>query len=99
MLRRLRWEFAVAALACASCGSLASGATGDLLLTLKDPMPAGPGWTQGFGLTIAGSGANIVVGAPYDDVGNFGNAGSLMVFSATTGDFLRRITDPQLRSN
>ena len=56
-------------------------------------------WSQGFGAAIVGVGNYVVVGAPYDDPDGLGNAGSLMVFDASTGDFLQRIMNPNPLKN
>ncbi|MHB9046751.1 MAG: PEP-CTERM sorting domain-containing protein, partial [Pirellulales bacterium] len=66
---------------------------GVLLLTMTNPWPSGPEWTQGFGASITGVGNNVVVGVPYDDPTGHNDAGSLMVFDATTGAFRRKITN------
>ena len=71
----------------------ASPVPGELLLTLYNPWPTSPNWSQGFGRTINGVGNTVAVGVTADDPFGISNAGSIFVYDADNGDFLRKITD------
>ncbi len=79
--------------------SRADGAPGDLLMTVRSPWPSAPDGTQGFGDSIAGVGDTIVVGAPHYDPEGILSAGSIFVFDATDGTFVRAINGPSLVIN
>ncbi len=63
---------------------LFNSATGALLQTFNNPTPA---TGDQFGYSVAISGNNVVIGAPYDDTGAT-NAGSVYLFNASTGALL-----------
>jgi hypothetical protein len=64
--------------------------TGNLLRTLANPTPAA---SNGFGISVAISGNNVVVGADGDDTGAT-DAGTAYIFDATTGNLLRTLANP-----
>ncbi len=100
-LRIGRFSAAISLALAIVLGSLEStyaGVSGELLVTMTNPSGV-PNWSQGFGTAIAGVGDYVVVGVPYDDPDGLGNAGSLMVFDASTGDFLQRILNPNPLKN
>jgi hypothetical protein len=66
------------------------GSTGALLRTLLDPHASADG---NFGLSIAAVGDDLLVGAPYDDLGA-PNAGVAYLFSATSGNLLHTFLNP-----
>jgi hypothetical protein len=63
---------------------------GTLLQTFNNPTPAGGDF---FGSSLAMSGNNALVGAPYDATGGV-NAGSAYLFDITTGTLLQTINNP-----
>ncbi len=69
---------------------LFNGNTGALLQTFNNPTPA-----QGddFGLSVAGVGNNVLIGAPGDDTVAT-NAGSVYLFDGDTGALLRTFNNP-----
>jgi hypothetical protein len=75
-----------------------SGKDGELLLTLDDPQPAA-GEVFGWRITSAGDlnkdGApDIVVGAPYKDVGANPSQGQAFVFNGADGKILYTLNNP-----
>ena len=75
-----------------------SGATGRRLLTLNNPMPQ---YLALFGSEVAGVGdvnrdgvPDLLVGAPYQDVGFNAEQGQVFVFSGATGQRLLTLNDP-----
>ena len=69
---------------------LFDGATGALLLTIPNPAPVA--YDQ-FGISVAGVGGNILVGAHQDDPGVM-EAGSAYLFDGVTGALLLTIPNP-----
>jgi hypothetical protein len=65
-------------------------ASGALLQTFLDPHASAGG---NFGLSIAAVGDELLVGAPYDDLGAT-NSGAAYLFSSTTGSLLRTFLNP-----
>lgn len=63
---------------------------GDLLHTIKNPMPGSAG---GFGTSVAGVGNNVLIGAPTDDAGA-NDAGAAYLFDGSTGALLRTFNNP-----
>jgi hypothetical protein len=63
---------------------------GTLLQTFNNPTPAGGDF---FGSSLAMSGNNALVGAPYDATGGV-NAGSAYLFDITTGTLLQTFNNP-----
>ena len=66
-------------------------ASGALLATLNNPDPT-PG--DFFGNSVAVSGTTAVVGAPYDDPGGVGDAGTAYVFDTASGVLLVTLNNP-----
>jgi hypothetical protein len=81
------------ATALAAANSAKAAALGSLLLTLNNPIPPGPGFTNGFAESLATSGNRIFVGVPYDDQAG-GNAGAVYVYDASSGAYLNSILNP-----
>lgn len=68
-----------------------NGTTGALLQTLNNPTPAN---FDQFGYSVAGLGANVLIGAPYKTVGGLTNVGSAYIFNGTTGTLLQTLIKP-----
>ncbi len=64
--------------------------TGALVATLANPTPASVDY---FDYSVAVSGNNVVVGAPFDNTG-VSDSGSAYVFNATTGALLATLANP-----
>jgi len=64
--------------------------TGALLRTFNDPTPT---TEDQFGTSVAISGNNVLVGAPFDDTSG-GDVGQAHLFDATTGLLLQTFDDP-----
>jgi hypothetical protein len=80
-----------------------SGATGLLIHTLDDPTPQGD---ARFGFTVSGirdvngdGVPDLLIGAPFQDVGANTNQGQAFVFSGATGLLLRTLEDPTPQAN
>jgi hypothetical protein len=69
---------------------LFDGATGALLRTFLNPVPAADDW---FGYAVAGVGKNVLIGANLDDAGAT-DAGAAYLFDGSTGKLLLTLTDP-----
>jgi hypothetical protein len=65
-------------------------ATGNLLRTLANPMPAE---SDDFGMSVAISGNAAVVGAPNDDTGAT-DSGAAYIYDAAKGSLLRTLVNP-----
>lgn len=65
-------------------------AGGTLLLTFQKPLRA---INDQFGWSVAGLGANVVVGVPFDDT-SAKDAGAVYLFDGTTGALLKTFTNP-----
>jgi outer membrane protein assembly factor BamB len=89
-----RWVQACALVAVALSSGPASGAPGDLLLTLRPPDPQ-PG--AGFGETLAVIDGNIVVGEPERSLSAFPFVGQAYLFDAQTGALKLTLVDPEPR--
>lgn len=74
----------------AGAAYLFDGTTGNLRLTLLNPAPAA---ADVFGRAVAGLGANLLVGAPFDDAGA-ADAGGAYLFDGGTGALLRTFAKP-----
>jgi FG-GAP repeat len=70
---------------------LFNASTGILTMQLVNPSPQ---WGGGFGTSIAVSGGDVVVGAPYDAAFGNASAGNATVFNATTGGVLTSLASP-----
>jgi len=70
---------------------LFDASTGSLLRTLLNPSAAPFEW---FGFSVAGIGDNILVGAPYRDIGAAARAGAAYLFDRTTGSLITTILNP-----
>lgn len=70
---------------------LFNGTTGALLQTFNNPTPAA---SDQFGYAVAGLGANILIGAPYKDIGGLIDVGSAYIFNGTTGTLLQTLNNP-----
>jgi hypothetical protein len=64
--------------------------TGTLLQTINNPTPGGD---DSFGLSVAISGNNALIGAPGDDTGGV-DAGNAYLFDITTGTLLQTFNNP-----
>ncbi|MBI2046236.1 MAG: thrombospondin type 3 repeat-containing protein [Parcubacteria group bacterium] len=64
--------------------------TGSLLYTFNNPTSTP---YKNFGISVAISGDNILIGAPYNDTGG-NNAGSAYLYNATTGTLLQTFIHP-----
>ena len=64
---------------------------GTPLLTIPNPEPE---VGDRFGQSVAGSGGDVLVGAPLKDVGGILNAGAAYLFDGTTGDLLQTYSNP-----
>ncbi len=64
--------------------------TGALLQTFLNPTPA---LSDGFGVSVAAVGSNVLIGAYFDDTGAL-NAGAAYLFDAASGGLLRTFLDP-----
>jgi hypothetical protein len=64
--------------------------TGNLLHTLANPSPVANDF---FGMSVAVSGNNVVVGAYYDDTSST-DSGEAYIFDATTGSLVRTLSNP-----
>jgi FG-GAP repeat len=69
---------------------LFDAATGNLLQTLVNPTPANG---DVFGVSLALSGNNVLIGSSADDEGG-DNSGAVHLFDATTGDWVQTIVNP-----
>ena len=80
------------ALAAGVLGSilLARGASAIVLVTIPNP---DPGAGENFGWSVAAAGADVVVGAPFDD-GSASNAGAAYVFDGQTGALRHELRQP-----
>ena len=63
---------------------------GDLLQTFNNPTPAAG---DEFGISVAGVGNNVLIGARYDDTGA-SNAGAGYLYDGTTGALLHTFNNP-----
>jgi FG-GAP repeat len=70
---------------------LYNDSSGLLLSQLVNPNPQDSG---DFGQSVAVSGLDVVVGAPYDSAFGTVSAGNVTVFNATTGGILTTLTSP-----
>ncbi|WP_434111253.1 FG-GAP-like repeat-containing protein [Methylocaldum sp. GT1TLB] len=75
-----------------------SGADGSLLHTLDDPTPQGD---ARFGFAVAGAGdvnrdgiSDLLVGAPFQDVGSHADQGQAYIFSGADGTLLHTLDNP-----
>lgn len=70
---------------------LFNGTTGTLLQTFNNPTPA---LSDQFGYSVAGLGTNVLIGAPYKDIGGLIDVGSAYIFNSTTGTLLQTLDKP-----
>ena len=70
---------------------LFNGTTGTLLQTFNNPTPAD---ADQFGYSVAGLGANVLIGAPYKDVAGLTDVGSAYIFNGATGALLQTLNKP-----
>ena len=70
---------------------LFDAATGDLLQTLLNPSPDNGDF---FGISVAVSGNNLLVGASNEDSQGVRNSGAAYLFDAATGDLLQTLLNP-----
>jgi filamentous hemagglutinin family protein len=75
---------------------LFNGTTGTLLQTFNNPTPA---VSDQFGYSIAGLGANVLIGAPYKDVAGLTDVGSAYIFNGTNGALLQTLNKPNPAAN
>lgn len=71
---------------------LYNGSNGNLILAIPNPSPAA---NDEFGSTVTAVGGNFVVTAPFDDPGGVVDAGSVYLFSGTTGALLATLPNPK----
>jgi FG-GAP repeat protein len=74
----------------AGAAYLFDGKTGDLLRVFQKPVVAEDDW---FGAAVAGVGANVLVGAPLDDL-SVHDGGAAYLFDGKTGALLRTFRNP-----
>ncbi len=74
---------------------LIAGDTGVTLRTFLNPTP-GPG--DGFGVSVAALGGNVLVGAPFDDTTG-PDAGAVYLFNGATGALIKTFTNPAAGAN
>jgi filamentous hemagglutinin family protein len=70
---------------------LFNGTTGALLQTFNNPAPVA---SDQFGYSVAGLGANVLIGAPYKDTGGLVDVGSAYIFNSATGALLQTLNKP-----
>ncbi|MGB5960632.1 MAG: CHAT domain-containing protein [Coleofasciculaceae cyanobacterium] len=70
---------------------LFDGTTNALLQTFNNPTP---GVSDQFGYSVSGLGANVLIGAPYKDVGGLIDVGSAYIFDSTTGALSQTLDNP-----
>ena len=77
----------------AGAAYLFDASTGDLLQKFPNPTPDGH---DRFGHSVAAVGNNVLVGAPYDNMGvpRAGHPGVAYLFDASTGDLLQTLLNP-----
>ena len=72
---------------------LVDSRTGAVLRKIPNPEPnAGDMFSYG---ALGSLGKNLIIGAPFDDPGGLGNAGTVYVFDGETGGLLLRIPHPE----
>jgi hypothetical protein len=74
----------------AGAAYLFDGKTGALIRAMQKPTPAEADW---FGGAVAAAGANILVGAPLDDLGG-ADAGAAYLFDGASGTLLQTLRNP-----
>ncbi len=75
---------------------LYDGTTGTQLMHIANPNPTPSGiFGDNFGLSVAFLGKNILVGAPFDQLGGGGNYGAVYLFNGTNGNLLLTIPNPE----
>jgi hypothetical protein len=75
---------------------LFASASGSLLLTIANPAPEN---MDRFGNAVAAAGNDLVVAARLDNPGGINDAGSVYLFSGTTGTLLQTFTNPAAAPN
>jgi len=70
---------------------LFDGTSGGLLRTFANPTPA---TGDQFGFSVVAVGANVLVGAPFDDMGAKTDTGAAYIFNGTTGELLKTLAAP-----
>jgi hypothetical protein len=67
----------------------------ELVQTIANP--AAQSWDN-FGTAVAGTGASLLIGAPYDDTGGI-NAGAAYLFDQETGALVQTVANPEAYLN